>query len=139
MDMLFTVVAYRPNGVDVCRGCLVAQSDSDFEMFSTTNESEVVECLARYRVEDLTSDYEYSCWEVAVLQNGRTPEDDDYDFDIEHRLGVQATKLAQQKKEQHDNAEEEKQRAAAKKRADEAKQRELKELARLQEKYGDDS
>lgn len=71
--MHYTIVSYRPNGDDYCRGCHMASSSSDFDL----QETEDLEQAARWVADKLMADRrdaarrEVCEWEVHVLCDGR--------------------------------------------------------------------
>ena len=42
----YTLIAYKPNSSDRCRGCLMASYSSDFEELTTSNPNEIISRLA---------------------------------------------------------------------------------------------
>lgn len=151
---VYTLVAYRPNGVDTCRGCVMGQSDSDFAMGTFKSADEAAQFWAQKRWDDLGRGREACHWEVTVLINGVSRDDlwqiDDnlYDeleplFDDLHQRNEQAFKALQDKdaeeKRVQAQKEEQARRAQQARAAQEKRTRDLAELARLQELYGRNS
>lgn len=68
----YTIVSYRPNGDDYCRGCHMASSSSGFDLQETTD----VEQAAGWVVDKLMADHkaerspEVEKWQVTILING---------------------------------------------------------------------
>lgn len=148
---VYTLVAYRANGVDTCRNCVMGQSDSDFAMGTFKSRDEAAQFWAAKRWESKHSAREYCSWEVTVLINGVSRDDlwqiddDLYDTldpvfeDLSRRcdlaLQALADKDAEQKRLQAAAQEQARQEAEA--RAAQARHaRDLAELARLQALYG---
>lgn len=80
----YTIVSYRPNGDDYCRGCHMASSRSDFDLRETLD----IDQAAGWVADKLMSDHkaknspEIDEWQVTILINGVLyghDEDDDYD------------------------------------------------------------
>jgi hypothetical protein len=68
---IINVIAYRSDGSDYCRGCLMGSSSSDLEIFNTTNIDEAIEFAAKKRVEDNHSEREYNSHELTFIIDGR--------------------------------------------------------------------
>lgn len=137
--MLLTLIAYRPNGEDVCRGHCVGRSDSDLEISYTKDINEAITIVSNYLFEDKIKDYEYSSYEITILQDGRVDDYDDTEFSYDDKLSYdilnKAAILADEKLVEHKRSfEDEKQKAQQ--RANEAKaKQELEMLAKLKQKY----
>lgn len=67
---IFTLIAYRPNGIDTCRGCLMGQSDSDLEINSYTNIESIAKAIFKYKEIDKKSEREYCDYDLTILING---------------------------------------------------------------------
>jgi len=67
---IFTLIAYRPNGIDTCRGCLMGQSDSDLEINSYTDIESIAKAIFKYKEIDKKSDREYCDYDLTILING---------------------------------------------------------------------
>lgn len=67
---VYTLLAYRPNGVDTCRGCVMGQSDSDFTAHYFTSADELVNTWARLRLDSLGTPREVCNVEFTLLING---------------------------------------------------------------------
>ena len=67
---IYTIVAYRPDGVDTCRGCVMARSSSDFECRAFSSMEEAAQFWATKRLESSTSAREYCSWEITALIDG---------------------------------------------------------------------
>lgn len=76
--MIYTLIAYRPNGIDSCRGCIMGRSDSDFNVFyySAEDRQKLVGDYAQYLVFDHESieEREICNWELTVLIDGMAQE-----------------------------------------------------------------
>ena len=46
---IFTLIAYRPNGIDTCRGCLVGKSDSDMEINFFADIESIARAIFKYK------------------------------------------------------------------------------------------
>lgn len=125
-DYLFTVIAYKADVHDHCRGCEVSHECSDFQIKQFSIENEAVEFMAKYY------DGEY---EVTLLLDGEAEPDDSIGYDVKNNMHESARMRALEintariAKEKHDH-EQLKASADFKK-----KQQDLKELQRLKEKY----
>lgn len=70
--MIYTLIHYRPNGADYCRGCLMGTSDSEIEIVNFADIEEAAKSIAEKRMIDETSDREYAGWETTILIDGYT-------------------------------------------------------------------
>jgi len=66
----YTVLAYRPEGTDSCRGNVYARSDSAFEYKIYYNLLSTIDYWASKLFESKTSDRQYSEWELVLLFDG---------------------------------------------------------------------
>lgn len=140
----YTIVAYRPNGVDTCRNCVMGTSDSAFEIEHSTSPEEAAKQWARFFMDDRKhrQDREVSSWEVTLLIDGKS-----YDFADDgepYQLVEEAARAEFGRQVEVENAAAARaaEAAAEKKRADEEAARIRKEKAEralfieLQAKYG---
>lgn len=67
---LYRLHAYRANGADYCRGCLMDSSDSDYEVITAGTEQELVEAWAKFIHHDQTSGREYNDYEYHLYHYG---------------------------------------------------------------------
>lgn len=74
---VYTLVAYRANGVDTCRNCVMGQSDSDFELSVSLDAESLAASWAHHRL-NAPRGREYCGYEYTLLINGR---DDNNDAD----------------------------------------------------------
>lgn len=74
----YTLLAYRPNGVDTCRNCVMGRSDSDFEVFSAKSAEQLADQWAKHRM-SRPSGYEYCSTEYTLLVDGLSDDHDDWD------------------------------------------------------------
>jgi hypothetical protein len=68
MTDIITVIAYKENSVDTCRGCVMDRYDSDLEMFSSDKPEAVADFVANLQAKDLDH---YSSFNFTYLINGR--------------------------------------------------------------------
>jgi hypothetical protein len=68
MTDIITVIAYKENSVDTCRGCVMDRYNSDLEMFSSDNPEAVADFVANLQAKDLDH---YSSFNFTYLFNGR--------------------------------------------------------------------
>ncbi len=145
----YTVIAYREDGVDTCRGCVMDRSSSDFALgvFQSAGEA------AAWHADKLfnsPSGREYCSWEFTWLVDGLDSDSwwgvhgesdlEEPDFCGLQKLGDQKLQaLMAAKAERERLAKEEADRKAALeqvRKQEEKEARERTELKRLQEKYG---
>lgn len=110
--MNYTLIAYRPDGADYCRGCLMGQSSSSFNLTVTSDREEVVEAWAQCLVEDEEHELSYCDWEVELLFGGRKP--GEYDDDLEGEAWVAEHSRAEAEWKEHDAIKSEASARAAK-------------------------
>lgn len=67
---IFTLIAYRPNGIDTCRGCLVGKSDSDMEINFFADIESIARAIFKYKEIDEKSEREYCDYDLTILING---------------------------------------------------------------------
>lgn len=73
---MYTLIAYRPNQTDYCRGCHMGSSDSDFsiEYFEATREgmANMLDLIKDFHKADfdVRSNREYANYELTILCNG---------------------------------------------------------------------
>lgn len=67
---IFTLIAYRPNGIDTCRGCVMERSDSDLEINSYDNIEDIATSIFKYNEISENSDREYCEYDLTILING---------------------------------------------------------------------
>lgn len=68
---MFTLVAYRPNDVDMARGCVLASSDSSHSITFYTDSDAVVAAWARQIFADYLNPSEFARTEFTLLVDGR--------------------------------------------------------------------
>lgn len=85
---IFTLIAYRPNGIDTCRGCVMDRSDSDLDIRSYDSIEEVATSIFEYNEISRNSDREYCEYDLTVLINGyqRYETSDDSEGERIHNL-----------------------------------------------------
>lgn len=66
----YTVVAYRPDSVDTCRGCVLDRSDSAFELKVCHSVEEAAQFFANKCWENETREREFAPWDLTVLVDG---------------------------------------------------------------------
>jgi hypothetical protein len=69
----YTLVAYRENGNDYCRGCHMGSSDSDFGMEFTEDLTHLQNMYAEYLKMDVDAedDRAVQLWELTILVDGK--------------------------------------------------------------------
>ncbi len=84
--MNITIIHYRPNGSDYCRGCHMGSSDSDFSIYTAESEDDAAASIANRLEEDSKSDREYCHWENHILLNGLEEYDEGYDHNLQQSI-----------------------------------------------------
>lgn len=154
VPLVYSLVAYRPNGVDSCRGCVMARSDSDIALHFFSSQEKLTDAWAQLRLAELGTGYEVSAVEYTLLINGM---DDDAWWRIHSQLNpeqevdeapfYELRELAEQKyqslvlqekqREQQAKIELERTQQLERERATEqARQAEKKLYEQLHQKYG---
>jgi hypothetical protein len=149
----YTIIAYRPNGVDTCRGCVMGRTGSELEtgFFSTLLDAATFAVGFENREEE--ADPSYSAWEITLLADGLDENEwwKDRDWrEVEHdpfeefrSLRDEAIKAAEEKRclekqrKEAAAAEQRRRQAAAAVLAKEEAER--VQLRALKEKYPDEA
>lgn len=146
----FTLIAYRPDSVDTCRGQVMDRSSSDLTFETGNTPDEIAQKWAKLRFNE-PQGREYAETEFTLLLNGRTADDEYALEDAEERARSNCREEVQRLLDEHLaalRAEHERALAEAIRRADEQQARaeaqrqealeakERAELARLQAKFG---
>lgn len=150
MDV-YTLIAYKRNSVDMCMGCRMDSYYSDFEYASFIDNSKLIALLTELFCRNKQLRINEVGYQILIYRNGRLCWDNgftwdyliDYEDDIRDRAWLEVgdmidiakadcetllNKIAKEKIQE----EQTKQRAAA----EALKNKELAELKKLQEKYG---
>ena len=128
----YTLHAYRENGADYCRGCLMGSSHSDYKVISKNTKEELINEFAKLIHFNNTSGLEYAAYEFTLYEYGQ---DLTYSEDYDDILS-EATNIAKDSEAYEKKLQEEKEMirlAEARKRKEAA---EKEELARLIKQYG---
>ena len=143
----YTLIAYRPNGLDTCRGCEMGRSDSAFFSMATEDRNKLIEKWGALEYQNKYSDRATCHWDILLyingyLYHGYHDEDDagypdNYDDLNEDYQSIFVEKDEVKKRliEEHEK------RVILEKRAKEQKQkklmedREYEEFLRLKEKF----
>jgi hypothetical protein len=137
--MIITILAYKSESEDYCRGCVMARYSSDFKWKSSMDRGEIEEFLADIMFANKHLDTGESGYDITFLFNGEECNDVTdiaWDMDaIRKELVLEATALYIVKENDFQRKEaESKQRAADKQKRD-TEERERQQLAQLQAKY----
>lgn len=76
---VYSLIAYKSNSVDTCRGCVMDRFDSDFELQTTTEESELVARWAQLLKRNRDRTRGEGGFDITLLINGA-------DADLESEL-----------------------------------------------------
>ena len=68
--MIYTLICYRANGQDTCRGCEMGRSDSDFEAITSDNINNILALWLEKEEANERKEREYCSWEINFLING---------------------------------------------------------------------
>ena len=145
----YTIIAYRPNGVDTCRGCVMGTTGSELETGFFKDVLEAATFAAGFENRPEEADLSYSAWEVTLLIDGLDEngwwEDKDWREEVQDpfddfrslrskAIEAVAEKRRQERKRQQD-IEAEKRRRQAVAAAKAAEDAERLQLRALKEKY----
>lgn len=139
-----TVVGYLANWRETCRGCVVDEGDSQFELAHTTDPAQATELaanmIARGEIE------ETAAWTVTILLNGLplVGEEADYygvgvsdeDREFANSIFDKALVMSMDMIEAHREKKAERAREIARREAELVRERELVQLEELKKKYG---
>lgn len=144
--MRFTIVCYRSDGDDYCRGCLMSSSSSAFDLHvvETADEAGLRIAQKHFDDRDPKRDRAVQGWEVTLLINGGDSYDDDEVAEEARACVEAAAEVHLQRMVDEEAARElaEKQRLEAveteaqKQKEAEKEQRERREYERLSAKFG---
>ena len=143
--MNYTIIGYKDNGVDTCRGCVMSRWDSALNILTARGPHEASKHIAEFLYRNLTKDrYSDGEWEITVMFNG-IPHDEigERDTIMSHnpyyRIYRRAEKLATNRHEREvaDKAAKEAAERVAKEEAERRKreQKELETYNRLRAKF----
>jgi hypothetical protein len=77
--MRITVIAYRPDGVDTCRGCVMNTWGSEFDLNEFDDfDSAAIDIASRKHDDKYKKAYTASDWQITVLINGKVALSDDF-------------------------------------------------------------
>lgn len=130
----YTLIAYRPDGVDSVMGCIQGRSSSEYDIISKEDIDSFLEQWAELVFRDMTRGYEDEPYEYTIFYQGNII--NQYDGEDYNKFYASACILAEEKKRQ--KAEKEarckvEREARYQKEKEEAEKKRLKELI---EKYG---
>ena len=147
---VITVVLYRDDHEESCRGCTVSRTDSWFNMESTADPIEAVQFLGRELGDDLLQrdkyPREYAPLDVMILIDGRQAwTNSDWDLsavgdskavDLATWVYKSANLIAKDRLELHKERMKAEEEERQRRRAEEVRKADLAKLRELQSKYG---
>jgi hypothetical protein len=137
--MIITILAYKSDSVDVCRGCVVARYSSDFKWKASMNREEIHEFLADLMFANKHLDTGESGYEITFLFNGEECNDvTDIAWDMDalrKELVLEATAIYVEKENDFQRKEAEAKKRSADKQKKDTEERERQQLATLRAKY----
>ena len=71
---LLTLVCYRPNGEDYFRGHVEHRTDSQFQLYHSFDEQDIIEYWAEKLFKDYKSKRGTADWKIKLLIDGREPD-----------------------------------------------------------------
>jgi len=138
--MTITILAYKSDSVDVCRGCVMAHYSSDFKWKSSMDRGEIEEFLAGLMFDNKHLDTGESEYDITFLFNGEEYNDVDqiaWEIDaLKKELTLEATALYIVKENDFQRKEAESKKRSADKQQKDTEERDRQQLAQLQAKYG---
>lgn len=142
----YTLVAYKENSDDYCRGCVMARYDSDFEYLTTQSEEELISWWASYKTMNAFMEYNESGYGFFFFINGIHSDDysgegDDWEEKYNHiksiKKRVDALADEKIKTKKAEEAEKERQKEVAQQQY--CDQQERQQYEKLKKKFGDKS
>lgn len=138
--MIFTVVAYRENSVDTCRGCVMERTDSDLDMLVSNDAHEVAKFIAplynSHEINIFVNGFAINC--ASYVRESIYADNEDFD-DLEqaaYAILARAKELADEWRELERQAAEALERKKAEDYQRQRREQDLAELKRLQKEYG---
>jgi hypothetical protein len=149
----YTIIAYRPDHVDTCRGCVMGRTGSDHEISFYSELQQAAEKAADYDTRDEERDAAYAAWQVTLLVDGLDEsewwadrdwrEEETDPFETFNALKNEALKTTAERKREEKRRQEQQEADARRRRAvaaaaakEEAERLQLRELL---EKYPEES
>lgn len=145
MITLYSFRARKPSGSDYCRGCLMAQWDSDFELLDFEAETAVEDDSARHeivqaimRLKGQPLEFHEPAWEFEVFRDGRiVTEEFEQSADEQLRVARESAARVEVERVRQATIAAEQQRVVKAREAAEAEERrDRAEYERLKRKYG---
>lgn len=135
--MNYTLIAYKPNNDDYCMGCHMASFSSDFELFCTTSEEELLDKWLDIRKAERQFDEHEAKYEITILFNGIDPDSGGCE---EYEEFIRLREIIDQRFEQWSKEQDEEDAREKLRKEYEAKKREreddVRQLKQLQKKLG---
>ena len=137
----YTIVGYKDNKVDYCRGCYMGSVHSNFDLTVFSNIDEAAQHYAEMEMEDPYQWDRNIChyWELTVLMNGKELEPGKSDTHEFYPLVAKFKKQILQKTEEKEKEkaiqEKQKKEKEKKQKAQKKEENERKEFDRLKKKY----
>jgi hypothetical protein len=66
----YTIIAYRPDGVDTCRGCVMGRTGSELETGFFGNLLDAATFAIGFENREGEADLSYAAWEITLLADG---------------------------------------------------------------------
>jgi len=143
--MNITIIAYRPNHADYCRGCRMGSSDSELEVsyieYKTDTEdliTEMAEILSEYYYEDMSRDLDYAPYEITILHDGKEIEQPSPYISVCNKAITLGEKFANVKFIHAKNEKIKREQAKADEAEAKAKIKRQEEFKKLQKEFGDE-
>jgi hypothetical protein len=135
--MNYTIIGYKPDSAETCRGCVMERYDSDHVLFLSTDELDFVEKWAELLFKNLIRQRGECAYEITALVNGENlsdlPDTPELSFyNLQNQADQQSIILLRA----HEEREQLKQQVRARAQASAQRESELRRLAELQKKYG---
>jgi hypothetical protein len=134
--MIITILAYKPDSIDTCRGCVTARYSADFAWKSSMDRSAMAEFLGGLLWYNMHLDRGEDGYEFTFLFNGEE-ENGNWDLTcVRECLEKKAKELADVKETEYKQKEEAKQLQAKAKEKQNQEEQERQQLMALQKKWG---
>lgn len=124
----FLLTAYRSDGADYCRGCIMGSSSSDYETITSRDENEIADKWAALLHFNETKGREYASYEFTLYLNGRQLWEGDDEYELVRSLANEKLSQLLAEDKRRKEAEERKKAEDAQRAREAADQKKLREL-----------
>ncbi len=132
--MIVTILAYKSDSTDICRGCVMTRYSSDFKFIASMDKKIVTEFLAGMLFDNMHLDTGEDGYKFTWLFNGE--ESSDWDMNsLREEIILKAKQHCATKEAEYQRQKAEKATEAQKKATESQENKEREQLALLSAKY----